>query len=424
MTDPRGAARSRILTVARERVGIPYRIDPPPDGTTTLDCSLFVLLTYRDAGLPFAPAVRTAEQIRQACVPIDWAEVQPGDLLFCEHTYEPIEPPGADGRVASHLGIAVGAGSGRMWDCRESTNPARPSGPGETNIATEYWQDHLFEARRPRGLLIAPPPAAPATYRVTEAGVRLRAGPSTSDPILIPDLGADTRVAAMGSSAIDADGRAWGEVRTADGTVGWIAMEYVRTVDPDGRPPASDVGAFFTPAEIGTLFPEAGGNVTIYWPRLVAELQAAGCYDIPTVIAVLATIRVEVPRFAPIREYGDEAYFTQQYEGRADLGNTQPGDGARFCGRGFVQLTGRANYQRYGATFGCDLVGDPDLALDPAVASRVLVKYLTDHNVPALAAANDWPAVRRAVNGGLNGWSTFIETVNAAMAIARVKGLL
>jgi hypothetical protein len=152
MPDLISEARARVLATAERRIGIPYRLDPPPDGVTTLDCSLYVVLTYRDAGLPFSPGVRTAEQIRQDCDPIAWNDVQAGDLLFFEHTYEPSGPPGPDGRIASHIGISLGAGSGRMWDCRESTDPNRPDGVGQTNIWTDYWQQRLFEARRPRGL--------------------------------------------------------------------------------------------------------------------------------------------------------------------------------------------------------------------------------------------------------------------------------
>ena len=60
---------------------------------------------------------------------------------------------------------------------------------------------------------------------------------------------------------------------------------------------------------------------------------------------MLATTKHETAStMQPIDEYGDAAYFTQMYENRSDLGNTAPGDGARFHRRGFVQLTGRANY--------------------------------------------------------------------------------
>jgi putative chitinase len=49
------------------------------------------------------------------------------------------------------------------------------------------------------------------------------------------------------------------------------------------------------------------------------------------------------------------------YEGRKDLGNTQPGDGVRFKGRGYIQLTGRANYKKFSEFVGEDCVSNPDL---------------------------------------------------------------
>src|SRR5262245_58444489 len=131
---PATAVQSEILAEAARLRGIPYRIVPPPDGVNNLDCSLFVWQVLRNAGLPLPPGVRTAEQIRQACVRINFNEVEPGDLLFFEHTYEPDAPPGPDGRIASHVGFSQGQGTLRMWDCHASNGDSGPPGVGETDI--------------------------------------------------------------------------------------------------------------------------------------------------------------------------------------------------------------------------------------------------------------------------------------------------
>lgn len=106
----------------------------------------------------------------------------------------------------------------------------------------------------------------------------------------------------------------------------------------------------------------------------------------------------------PIRERGGRAYFKRMYDKAGErphvaarLGNTQPGDGVRFAGRGYVQITGRHNYAKYG------LLDDPDRALDPAVAAHILVdgmekgtftgKKLSDY------LPGDYVNARRIING-------------------------
>src|SRR5256885_1234413 len=142
-------------------------------------------------------------------------------------------------------------------------------------------------------------------------------------------------------------------------------------------------------------------NVQRYWPAIQASCLENGLTDRASVIAVLATVGTEVGSFEPINEFGDTDYFTLHYEGKHGLGNTQPGDGARFHGRGFIQLTGRANYRRYGPRLGLDLEGNPAMALDPKVAAQILATYFMDHGIPSRALSGDWKGVRVAVNGGL-----------------------
>ncbi|GGJ19586.1 glycoside hydrolase family 19 protein [Deinococcus roseus] len=89
------------------------------------------------------------------------------------------------------------------------------------------------------------------------------------------------------------------------------------------------------------------------------------------------------------------------YGGR--MGNTQPGDGFKYRGRGFIQLTGRSNYTRYSQLTGFDLVNDPDLLLQIGVSAQTAAAFWQDHHINAMADRNDLQAVTRAINGGLIG---------------------
>lgn len=81
----------------------------------------------------------------------------------------------------------------------------------------------------------------------------------------------------------------------------------------------------------------------------------------------------------PVKEFGGNAYFFRMYDPRGQRpklavanGNVHPGDGARYCGRGYVQLTWRSNYRRAGEKLGYPLEGNPDLAMRPDIAAAIM----------------------------------------------------
>lgn len=123
---------------------------------------------------------------------------------------------------------------------------------------------------------------------------------------------------------------------------------------------------------------------------------------------VLATVFHETAkRMQPIFEFGGKDYFSK-YDGRATLGNTQPGDGYRFRGRGYVQITGRRNYGFAAGELGVDLIGQPDRALEPEIAAKILYRGMADgwftgkaldRYIGHTADEAAYTAARRVVNG-------------------------
>lgn len=93
----------------------------------------------------------------------------------------------------------------------------------------------------------------------------------------------------------------------------------------------------------------------------------------------------------------------KRYEGRRDLGNVHPGDGSRFRGRGPIQITGRANYQKYGDLLGIDLVNSPMLAASKEVAFRIAGSFWKTHGLNDLADSEKFVDITKRINGGLNG---------------------
>jgi putative chitinase len=193
--------------------------------------------------------------------------------------------------------------------------------------------------------------------------------------------------------------------------------------DQQPLPPASssEMQQDFSVAHVSRMFPGAPlQNIRTYLPLILNAMVEFGMADAAMILVALATIRAETGLFAPIDE-GQSSYNTApggapfaRYDFRQDLGNNAAGDGARYKGRGFIQLTGCNNYQNYSHKLGLgdQLVREPERANDPTIAARVLAAFLKDKEALIRKALNqnDFAAARRAVNGGTNGLDTFIAT--------------
>jgi len=157
-------------------------------------------------------------------------------------------------------------------------------------------------------------------------------------------------------------------------------------------------------------------------PFVISALEAAELADKPMILMALATIRAETGSFVPISEFVSEfntslgGHPFDLYDSRADLGNRGAPDGERFRGRGFVQLTGRANYALHG---GEQLIENPELANDPEIAARLLAGFLKAHEarIRAALAEGDLREARRLVNGGSHGLEEFTAAYNTGLEL-------
>ncbi|MCI0622189.1 MAG: hypothetical protein L0387_11085 [Acidobacteria bacterium] len=160
-------------------------------------------------------------------------------------------------------------------------------------------------------------------------------------------------------------------------------------------------------------------NVTANWPLVMAALERREIWDNLVGVAALATIPIECPPIRPVKEYGGDGYHNRMYDTRTDLGNTpeRDGDGALYAGRGFIQITGRANYERYGKLLGVNLVKHPDRALEPGIAAEIFAAYFQTRKVHWAAYKRDWLRVRKLVNGGYRALPEFLDLVDKLEAV-------
>lgn len=140
-----------------------------------------------------------------------------------------------------------------------------------------------------------------------------------------------------------------------------------------------------------------------YLPFLVTALTECKITTPLRQAAFLAQVAEESVELTTFTEFASGA----EYENRHDLGNTQPGDGARFKGRGPIQLTGRGAYTNAGLALDLDLVSHPEMVATPEIGFRTTGWFwstkVSPYYLNRMADARNFDAITRAVNGGYNG---------------------
>jgi putative chitinase len=233
----------------------------------------------------------------------------------------------------------------------------------------------------------------------------------------------------------------------ADGVVGpatWAALEQesasgggggggggggsgggTTTPPAGGQGPTPKPGSSVTLKQLRAIYTRAPAKkLRRYLPHLNSAMTEAKINNELRKAAFLAQLAHESVEFLYMKEIGDYAYFMRMYDITGDrpdvardLGNTKPGDGARYPGRGPIQITGKYNYRKCGKALGLDLVRHPELAENPSVAFRASAWFWRSNDINQAADRGDFELVTRIINGGLNGYPERLAYYNRARGV-------
>jgi putative chitinase len=177
-----------------------------------------------------------------------------------------------------------------------------------------------------------------------------------------------------------------------------------------------------TPDQLRRIMPNLpAAKADALLPHLNAAMSEFGIDTLLRTAAFAAQLAHESGEFRWMEEIWGPTSAQKRYEPLSDLsqrlGNTEAGDGLRFKGRGPIQLTGRANYARFGGLLGLDLVGSPAQAAAPEVAFRIAALFWKNRGLNELAEAGDFREVTRRINGGFNGLEDRLKYYERAKSV-------
>lgn len=153
------------------------------------------------------------------------------------------------------------------------------------------------------------------------------------------------------------------------------------------------------PEELEQIIPNGRKRIPAFVDSL-NEAMAEFEIDNPLrAAAFIAQLAHESGEFRYVKELASG----EAYEGRRDLGNTFPGDGVRYKGRGLIQITGRANYEKLSEFFDIDFIHEPELLETPEWACMSAAWFWATHGLNELADKEDFKLITKRINGGYTG---------------------
>lgn len=169
-----------------------------------------------------------------------------------------------------------------------------------------------------------------------------------------------------------------------------------------------------TPEWLQELYQLKTAELPKVYSRLLSSIMPQyGIVERQRECAFLAQIGHESGRL----RYTEELASGEAYEGRKDLGNTEPGDGVKFKGRGLIQITGRANYEKAQMALGVPLLLEPERLLQPYFAVKSACWWWQEHGLNELADKGEFEKITKRINGGLNGHEDRLTLYERALSI-------
>lgn len=208
----------------------------------------------------------------------------------------------------------------------------------------------------------------------------------------------------------------------AQGMINWKALQTKLGVAADGKPGPVTFGAllryvfnkdidpavarglaqstdyFITPQRLADFIGQTGHESANY-TRFTENLNYAGTAALKTWPSHFNKALADWANRNPER-IAEVAYGVKSRQGKGRMGNTQPGEGWRYRGRGPLQLTGKDNYRLYGSLLSLDLLANPDLAADPTNGIKIAVQYYSRNGIWKAIDENDLLGARKIVNMG------------------------